>query len=73
MLVGQGANAFAKEMGIPEVLPDKLVTQESRDEFEELIKFKNTIQKRFSFSTEPYSKGYDNLCPSKSYMYFLLM
>ena len=41
MLVGQGANEFAEEMGVPRVSSGSLVTQEARGEFERFLKFKD--------------------------------
>ena len=47
MLVGQGANEFAEEMGVPRVSSDSLVTQEAREEFERFLRFKTAVQVSF--------------------------
>ncbi len=49
MLVGPGANAFAKEMGIEEKSTDDLITDTARQELHELLKFKNVINILFRY------------------------
>lgn len=48
MLVGQGANLFAKEMGIPEVPTSELVTPEAVRYWEEYSKYKVAVKDLFN-------------------------
>lgn len=48
MLVGQGANIFAKEMGVPEVPKTDLVTPEAVRYWEEYSKYKEAVHDLFN-------------------------
>ncbi|PIK40715.1 putative isoaspartyl peptidase/L-asparaginase-like [Apostichopus japonicus] len=48
MLVGQGANIFAKEMGVPEVPKTDLVTPEAVKYWEEYSKYKEAVHDLFN-------------------------
>ena len=47
MLVGTGANEYAQEMGIPEVHPDQLLTEEAKREYTQFLKFKRAVEVDF--------------------------
>ena len=47
MLVGPGANAFAKEMGINQTPTEDLITDTARKELEEFKKFRNAVNVEF--------------------------
>ena len=58
MLVGKGANHFAKEMGVPEVDPAELVSEVSKQQFAEFSKFREVVQGVFiEESTERDTSG----------------
>ncbi|XP_013069249.2 isoaspartyl peptidase/L-asparaginase-like [Biomphalaria glabrata] len=48
LLVGQGANGFAKEQNIPKLDKYELVTPEAREEWERYMKFSTTVNALFS-------------------------
>ncbi|KAI8784357.1 isoaspartyl peptidase/L-asparaginase [Biomphalaria glabrata] len=48
LLVGQGANGFAKEQNIPKLDKHELVTPEAREEWERYMKFSTTVNALFS-------------------------
>lgn len=48
MLAGKGANDFAKEMGIPGVDPQELVSESSRKRWEEYNKYKTVVKDIFN-------------------------
>ena len=48
MLIGQGTNDFAREMGVPEVDPLELVTELARKEWEEYKKYKTVVSEVFN-------------------------
>ncbi|XP_071490527.1 isoaspartyl peptidase/L-asparaginase-like [Diadema antillarum] len=52
LLAGKGANQFAKEVGIDEVDPSKLVTEEARKMWEEYRKFNKNVDVFFSNRAE---------------------
>ncbi|XP_077993923.1 isoaspartyl peptidase/L-asparaginase-like [Glandiceps talaboti] len=47
LIVGKGANMFAKEMGIEEVAPEKLLTDAAKAEWELCTQYKHTIDTFF--------------------------
>ncbi|XP_062595489.1 isoaspartyl peptidase/L-asparaginase-like [Saccostrea cucullata] len=47
LLVGQGANEFAEEIGIHTVPTDSLVTEDAREEWRHFMKFKTTVNALF--------------------------
>ena len=51
MLIGQGANDFAKEMGVAEVEPEQLVTEEAKREWEEFARFNKVVSEVFNSPT----------------------
>ena len=51
MLIGQGANDFAKEMGVPEVEPEDLITAEAKKKWEEYAKFNRVVSDVFNNPT----------------------
>ena len=48
MLIGQGANDFAREMGVAEVEPEELITAEAKKEWEEYAKFNKVVSDVFN-------------------------
>ena len=48
MLIGQGANDFAKEMGVAQVEPEHLVTTEAKKEWKEYAKFNRVVSEVFN-------------------------
>ncbi|KAK0046875.1 isoaspartyl peptidase/L-asparaginase [Biomphalaria pfeifferi] len=48
LLVGQGANGFAKEQNVPKLDKHELVTPEAREEWERYMKFSTTVNDLFS-------------------------
>ena len=48
MLIGQGANNFAREVGVAEVEPEKLVTEIAKKEWEEYSKFNKVVSEVFN-------------------------
>lgn len=48
MLIGQGANDFAREMGVAEVKPGELVTEEAKREWEDHAKFNRVVTDVFN-------------------------
>ena len=59
MLIGEGANKFAEEMGVPKVDPSELATPSARKEWEEYDKYKSVISKVFH-STQKKTKNEDS-------------
>ncbi|KAJ8308615.1 hypothetical protein KUTeg_013489 [Tegillarca granosa] len=47
LLVGNGANQFAEEIGMERVQTEELVTEEGRKEYEHFLKFKTTVNVLF--------------------------
>ena len=47
MLIGEGANQFATEMGVPRVDPSELVTAEARKAWEEFDKYQTVVSEVF--------------------------
>lgn len=47
LLVGNGANQFADEIGMERVPAEELVTEEGRKEYEHFLKFKTTVNVLF--------------------------
>ena len=47
LIVGKGANLFAKEMGVPEISTDELVTPEAREEWKTFMQFHKTVDVLF--------------------------
>ena len=45
--MGEGADEFAKEMGIKETPKEELVTDEAREELKKYLKYHDTIEQAF--------------------------
>lgn len=48
LLVGQGANKFADECGIPQVDPDSLITESVLEEWKVYEKYKHAVDSLFN-------------------------
>ena len=59
MLIGEGANLFAAEMGVPKVDSSELVTPESKKKCEEFDGYKNVVSE--VFNTEKAVTGHDTV------------
>ena len=53
MLIGSGANKFAKEMGIPEVDPSELVSDYASQKWEEFRKYTSVVKEVFNDPNQP--------------------
>ena len=53
LIVGRGANKFAKDMGVKEVSKDDLVTDDAKEEWKRFMQFNKTVdvlfRDRYSF------------------------
>ena len=47
LIVGQGANKFAKDMGVKEVSKDDLVTDDAKEEWKRFMEFNKTVDVLF--------------------------
>ena len=61
MLIGQGANDFAKEMSVPQVAPEDLTTTKAKKEWEEYAKFDRVVS--VVFNNKPTTHQKSNLHP----------
>lgn len=52
LIVGKGANKFAKEVGAVTLPTDQLVTEAARKEWEHLLKFRTSVATLFSTRCE---------------------
>ena len=59
MIVGQGANKFAKDMGVEEVSKDELVTDDAKEEWKRFMQFHKTVDVLFRdrYSIMPWYKN----------------
>ena len=48
MLIGEGADQFAAEMGVPKINPSELVTPARRRDWEEFDKYNSVVSERFN-------------------------
>ncbi len=48
MLIGEGANLFAKEKGVPEVDPDELVTAEAKEAYQTFKQYSSVVDNVFN-------------------------
>ena len=52
MLVGEGADDFAKEMGVTMKTTDELVTEEAKEELRKFLEFKTSVNTAFVVRSE---------------------
>ncbi|XP_070535827.1 isoaspartyl peptidase/L-asparaginase-like [Ptychodera flava] len=61
LIVGKGANMFAKEMGIEEVPPETLLTDSSKAEWEHYKKYQKTVSDLFRTRGSESSNSHDTV------------
>lgn len=66
MLVGSGANLFAKEMSVPEIDPFDLVSQEAKGEYERFKKYSTVVHDLFDVKKNKLPSSSHNDNPSDS-------
>ena len=61
LIVGDGADSFARSLGIEEVTVEELTTQEAKDELAKFKKYDSTVDSLFNICEKPPSLGHDTV------------